>query len=205
MTDQRQNVEGQALLDLMPPPERLRTAGALLFVATDPVPLPSIAHYLGCTVAVARRLMPGLEAALATVGLVLQWTDDDHLQLGTAPDLAGTIRQFLGQERGTRLSQAALETVALISYRQPVTRSEIEAIRGVDSSGVLQTLLARGLIEPVGRLPAVGSPLLYATTPEFLRLFGLTSVRELPELPDELIARIDERAESGEADPEAAS
>ncbi len=192
----------QAALELLSPAERARAAGSLLFVADEPVSVANLARHLGCSSRDARATLADLDTALHSVGLILQWTDDDQVQLGSAPDLATIVRQFLGQERSVRLSQAALETVALIGYRQPVTRSEIEAVRGVDSSGVLQTLLARGLIEPVGRLPVVGSPLLYATTPEFLRLFGLTSRAELPELPAELISQIEERAKSDHSEAE---
>lgn len=185
----------QARLEILSPLERIRAAGALLFVASDPVPISSMARHLGCSAAETRRVLVDVSVAMNVVGLIVQWVDDDHVQLGSAPDQATLVRQFLGQERTVRLSQAALETVALVAYRQPVTRSDIEAVRGVDSSGVLQTLLARGLVEPVGRLPTVGSPLIYATTPEFLRLFGLTSVKDLPELPEDLVTMIDDRAE----------
>lgn len=193
MTDATRPAEQQARLELMDTDERVRACGALLFVASEPVSLSSLARHLGCTVSQARATLVTAAEGLMKIGLVLQWTDNDHVQLGTSPDLATIIRQFLGQERTFRLSQAALETVALIAYRQPVTRSDIEAVRGVDSSGVLQTLLARGVVEPVGRLPTVGTPLLYSTTPEFLRLFGLKTLAELPQLPDDLVAMIDER------------
>ena len=183
----------QSSLQLMSAPDQMRAVGAMLFVASEPVPLSAFARHLGCTLAESRLLLERASSAFGDVGLVLQWVDEDHVQLGTAPDLATLIRQFLGQERTFRLSQAALETVAVIAYRQPVTRADIESVRGVDSSGVLQTLLARGLIEPVGRLPTVGTPLLYATTPEFLRLFGLSSLTEMPSLPDDLVELIDDR------------
>jgi segregation and condensation protein B len=85
-------------------------------------------------------------------------------------------------ERQTRLSTAALETLAIVAYRQPVTKAEIEAVRGVDSTGVLATLHQRSLIEPTGRLQTVGHPIQYGTTDEFLRHFGLRSLAELPPL-----------------------
>jgi segregation and condensation protein B len=88
-------------------------------------------------------------------------------------------------ERTVKLSSAALETLALVAYRQPVTRSEIEAIRGVDSSGVLATLVARELVEPLGRRSTPGNPVEYGTTPAFLQFFGLTSLDELPAVADE--------------------
>jgi segregation and condensation protein B len=106
----------------------------------------------------------------------------DYVQLATAPRFAAQVRRFLGLERQTRLTAASLETLAIVAYRQPVTRAEIEAIRGVDSSGVLSNLLGRDLIEVVGRLPALGNPLQYGTTPALLQHFGLASLDELPPL-----------------------
>ena len=92
------------------------------------------------------------------------------------------IEHFLGLEATSRISQAALETMAIIAYQQPVTRPEIDAIRGVNSDGVIKTLLSRGLIEEIGRGSGPGRPILYSTTPEFLGSFGLTSIAELPPL-----------------------
>lgn len=102
--------------------------------------------------------------------------------LASAPRFASHVRQFLRLERNSKLSGASLETLTLVAYRQPVTRAEIDALRGVDSSGVLATLHARGLIEIAGRLPSAGNPLQYATSVEFLRLFGLKSLADLPDL-----------------------
>jgi segregation and condensation protein B len=201
MTDAQAQAALQRPLEPLSDHERLRAIGAMLFVSTEPVPLATIAHHLGCSRSVAEQTLRALSIALRSIGLMTQWVGDDEVQLGTAPDLAGTLRQFLGQERIVRLSQAALETVALIAYRQPVTRGDLEAVRGVDSTGVLQTLLARGLIEPTGRLPTVGNPVLYATTPEFLRLFGLASLDDLPQLPEELVDGLDERAVTSLASP----
>lgn len=104
----------------------------------------------------------------------------EKIQLGTAPRFARYIRRFLGLDREARLSSASLETLAIVAYQQPVTRAEIEAIRGVDCSGVLATIHDRGLIEAVGRLNTAGSPIQYGTTANFLRHFGLTSLDELP-------------------------
>jgi segregation and condensation protein B len=94
--------------------------------------------------------------------------------------LAEVVRRFLRLERGSRLSGAALETLALTAYREPVTRAEIEAMRGVDCTGVLPTLHARGLIEIAGKLPTAGNPNQCVTTLEFLRQFGLNSLADLP-------------------------
>src|SRR5918996_1539428 len=103
-------------------------------------------------------------------------------QLATGARFAAQVRRFLRLDRESRLSSAALETLAIIAYQQPVTRAEIETVRGVDSSGVLATLHTRSLIEAVGRLPTVGNPIQYGTTPDFLRHFGLRSLADLPPL-----------------------
>ncbi len=131
----------------------------------------------------------------------------DRVSLGTSPRLATHIRRFLGLDREARISSAAMETLAIIAYRQPVTRSEIEAVRGVDCSGVIATLHARNLIEPVSRRPTVGNPIQYGTTAEFLRHFGLGSLAELPSLGaingmpgQEVLAGAIEQAQVSEAD-----
>lgn len=105
-----------------------------------------------------------------------------RLSLATHPRFADKVRLFLGLDREAKLSSASLETLALVAYQQPVTRSEIERVRGVDSSGVLAKLHARGLIEPVARLATVGNPIQYGTTSDFLNHFGLQSLDELPPL-----------------------
>lgn len=105
-----------------------------------------------------------------------------RIHLATAPRFADRVRLFLGLDREARLSSASLETLALVAYQQPVTRAEIEAVRGVDSSGVLAKLHARGLVEPVARLATVGNPIQYGTTAEFLNHFGLRSLADLPPL-----------------------
>jgi segregation and condensation protein B len=165
---------------------------AMLFAATEPTRLQVLARTTGYNARKIRNTIDELEPDLSRLGLILQWTDREHVQLATNPDLAPMIRRFLGIERTTKLSPAALEVLAIIGYRQPVTRPEIDAVRGVDSSGVIQTLVARELIEPVGRLSGPGNPVQFGTTGEFLRLFGLSSLRELPELPDDLIEQISE-------------
>jgi len=153
---------------------------ALLLVAPEP---PTIADLAEAASVGHRRI----EAAIATLtdtpdrGWIVQ-RHGDHLHLATAPRFAPYVSRFLGLDREGKLSAAALETLAIVAYRQPVTRSEIEAVRGVDSSGVLATLHARELIEPVSRLAAIGNPFQYGTTVGFLRLFGLSSLADLPPL-----------------------
>jgi segregation and condensation protein B len=130
-----------------------------------------------------------VEAALAILadrpnaGWVIQ-RHGEHLQIATAPRFAGHVRRFLGLDRESRLSSAALETLAIVAYQQPVTKAEVEAVRGVDCSGVLYTLLQRGLIEQQGRIAAPGNPIQYGTTAEFLLHFGLRSLTDLPPLGD---------------------
>lgn len=122
-----------------------------------------------------------LDASLATRGLRLQ-RHAGRVQLTTAPQLAELIERFLGLEATTHLSRAALETLAIIAYQQPVTRPQIDAIRGVNSDSMLKSLLNKGLILESGRADGPGRPILYSTTPEFLGHFGLNSILEMPPL-----------------------
>ena len=153
---------------------------AVLFVADAPVAVADLARALDVAKGAVERSL----AELATVcdggrGVRLQRTNG-MVQLVSAPEAAGAIECFLGLEQSTRLSRAALDTLSIIAYRQPVTRPEIDALRGVDSDGVLRTLLARGLTEVVGRRDTVGHPVEYGTTFLFLEYFGLTGLGDLP-------------------------
>ena len=154
---------------------------SLLFVADAPVPVGRLAEALEATTTQVERALDDLDAMLATGGLRLQRAGN-RVQLITAPDAASCVERFLGLEARTRLSRAALETLAIIAYSQPVTRPEIEVIRGVSSDSVLRTLLSVGVIEEIGRAPTVGRPILYGTTFEFLQHFGLSSMEDLPPL-----------------------
>ncbi len=124
-----------------------------------------------------------LERRLGDGGLRLQW-HAGRVQLTTAPEYAASIEHFLGLEANSRLSRAALESLAIIAYQQPITRPEIDAIRGVNSDGVLKSLLSKGLIEEAGRAERAGRPILYTTTSDFLSHFGLGSLKELPPLAE---------------------
>lgn len=106
-------------------------------------------------------------------------------RLSSRPEFSFWLRRYLRRERRPRLSQAALETLAIIAYKQPITRPEIEGLRGVDVSGVLKTLLERELIRPLGRRNVVGRPVVYGTTKGFLEHFGLKTLSDLPR-PEEL-------------------
>lgn len=154
---------------------------SLLFVAEGPVPVTMLAKTLEAHEEQVERALNELKHECATRGIRLQrWRD--RVQLVSAPEAAPCIEKFLGVNTSGHLSAAALETLAIIAYRQPITRPAIEAVRGVNCDGVIQTLLARGLIQEVGRQETAGRPILYATTFEFLQNFGLQSPDELPPL-----------------------
>ena len=158
----------------------------LLFVAAEPVAPAQLAAALELTVTQVEKGLAELEEALKERGLRLQ-RHAGRVQMTTAPELAEVIERFLGLEATTRLSRAALETLAIIAYQQPVTRPAIDAVRGVNSDGVIKSLLSKGLLQEVGRSEGPGRPILFGTTPEFLQHFGLNSLIELPALniPDE--------------------
>jgi segregation and condensation protein B len=153
---------------------------ALLLVSPEPVTVAHLARGAEVEVDAIEEALTELEMD-SSRGWIIQ-RHAETVQLSTAPRFAEHIRRFLGLERETKLSSAALETLAIVAYQQPVTRSEIEAVRGVDSSGVLSTLMSRGLVEIVGRLATVGNPMQYGTTPGFLQHFGLGSLSDLPPL-----------------------
>lgn len=154
---------------------------ALLFVAAEPVTTAQLAVALDVAVSVVERGLNELDTSLASRGLRLQ-RHGGRFQLTTAPQLAELIERFLGLEATTHLSRAALETLAIIAYQQPVTRPQIDAIRGVNSDSMMKSLLHKGLILESGRADGPGRPILYSTTPEFLQHFGLNSILEMPPL-----------------------
>ncbi len=154
---------------------------ALLFVAPEPVTTAQLATALDVASSVIERGLHELDTSLADRGLRLQ-RNAGRFQLTTAPQLAELIERFLGLEATTHLSRAALETLAIIAYQQPVTRPQIDAIRGVNSDSMMKSLLHKGLILESGRADGPGRPILYSTTPEFLQHFGLNSILEMPSL-----------------------
>ena len=157
---------------------------SMLFVASGPVSTGRLAKALAITPAAVTSLLRALENEYQNRGLRLQWSGN-AVQMTTAPAASSVIERFLGLEVTTRLSQAALEVLAMIAYMQPITRPQIDQIRGVNSDGALRTLLSKGLIEELGRLETPGRPILYGTAPEFLQHFGLATIEELPPLADE--------------------
>jgi segregation and condensation protein B len=154
---------------------------AMLFVSAEPVPVAQLSQALDVNSSVVERGLRELDEALVGRGLRLQ-RNAGRVQLTTAPELASLVELFLGLEATTHLSRAALETLAIIAYQQPCTRPQVDSIRGVNSDGMMKSLLSKGLIQESGRTEGPGRPILYSTTPEFLQHFGLSSIIELPPL-----------------------
>jgi len=140
-----------------------------------------LAKALEISPASANSLLRSLAEDYRDRGLRLQWSGN-AVQLTTAPGASSAIERFLGLEVSSRLSQAALEVLAIVAYLQPVTRPRIDQVRGVNSDASLRTLLGKGLVEEIGRMETPGRPILYGTTPEFLQHFGLEAVEALPPL-----------------------
>jgi segregation and condensation protein B len=160
---------------------------AILFVASGPVAMAQLADSLGLDLKVIEENLAQIQTDYeVNRGLAIQ-KHGGRIQLTTAPEYAADIERFLGLESLSRLSRAAVETMAIIAYRQPISRPGIEAIRGVSSDGVMKNLLSKGLIQEVGRAEGPGRPVLFATTLDFLQHFGLSSLEKLPpfELPQE--------------------
>ncbi len=164
-------------------------AEAIIFAAGDPLEIERIAQALEIDVEYTQIILQNLANELDErgSGLVLLKLGNKY-QLCTRTEYAEKIKTVLDLKRNTPLSPASFEVLAVIAYNQPVTKSYIEQVRGVDCSGVISTLCQKGLIEEKGRLDLPGRPLLYGTTPEFLKCFCISSLSELPELPgkDEL-------------------
>ena len=158
---------------------------AILFASGDPVSAERIALVLDSdkdtVLAAGAELAEEYESAGRGIRLVRL---NDSLQLHSAPEYALEITRALEQRRAPRLSQASLEVLAIVAYFQPVTRAYVEQMRGLDSSYTVGVLADRGLIEPCGHLETVGRPTLYRTTDLFLRTMGVSSLEELPPLPE---------------------
>lgn len=157
---------------------------SLLFVAPEPVTVANLALGLGVTPEEVEQALEVLTQVYVDRGLRLQ-RHRDRVQLVTAPEAAPYVERFLGLDLTTKLSPAALEALAIVAYRQPITRGAIDDLRGVNSDGVLRTLLHWGLIEQGERLEQAGRPYQYVTTFDFLRYFGLRSLAELPALAED--------------------
>ena len=181
MTNQLEQNEAAAETNRLSPAAQIES---LLFVASGPVSTYRLATVLDITQTAVHNTLDEMTAAYAQRGLRLQW-NGNAVQLTTAPEASSLVEHFLGLEVTSRLSQAALEVLAIIAYMQPITRPQIDDIRGVNSDGALRTLLSKGLIEEIGRMETPGRPILYGTTTEFLQHFGLAGLDTLPPLPDD--------------------
>ncbi len=156
---------------------------ALLFVSEEPVTIDRIATVLSTTPEVVDGVAGELQKDLAAAGRGLQvFKVAGGYQLGTIPEIAPYLEIAFSEDISSNLSDAALEALAIIAYKQPVTRIEIESIRGVRSKHVIDNLLKRKLIRISGRKEGPGRPILYSTSEDFLKYFGLAAIEELPEL-----------------------
>jgi segregation and condensation protein B len=164
------------------------TLEALLFVAERPLPRAEIARLLGCDRETVDGLVGDLETTLAGRGIRLV-SAGEHVALATAPEAGPAIARYVGVEPG-RLSPASLEVLAIVAYRQPVTKAVVERIRGVDSDYTLRSLLHRRLVVEIGRADAPGRPILYGTGIDFLERFGLASLDDLPPLEAPVAGRL---------------
>ena len=162
-------------------PKVIALLESLLFVADEPVPVRRLVEALEVPSDEVEAALANLRETCQQRGVRLQRAGD-RVQLVSAPEAAVYIERFLGLELHSTLSQAALEALAIVAYQQPVTRAQVEAVRGVNSDGVLRTLVSKGLIEEVGRMETVGRPILYGTTFDFLQFFGLEGLEDLPDL-----------------------
>jgi segregation and condensation protein B len=170
---------------------------ALLFVAERPLTRAELARALGCDRETLDGLVGDLETSLASRGVRLV-SAGDHVALATAPEAGPVIARYVGVEPG-RLSPASLEVLAIVAYRQPVTKAVVERIRGVDSDYTLRALMHRRLVVELGRADAPGRPILYGTGIDFLERFGLASLEDLPMLEAGTAGRLVEAAEAAAA------
>lgn len=161
---------------------------AMLFVAPATVSVKQLAEALEVTPREVEKALEILEAGYAERGIRLQ-RHKGELRLTSAPQTAPLVERFLDLEATTRLSHAALECLAIVAYQQPVTRPQIDAVRGVNSDTAMRSLLTHGLIEEIGRTESAGRPILYATTAEFLQHFGISKLEELPPLNLDFLAK----------------
>lgn len=178
---------------------------AILFAAGHPMEYSKLGEVLGLTPRDTKQLVMHLAERWGRDenGGVMLLTFDSSCQLCTNEKYLPYIREALGIKRGGNLSPSSLEVLAIAAYNQPVTRAFIDTVRGVDSAYAVGSLLDKELIAPVGRLDAPGRPMLYGTTEKFLRVFGLSSIKELP-AADSVLAAVDALANRTDEDGEAA-
>ena len=183
-----------------------RTIEAILFAAGHPISYDKLADVLNKTPAQVRKIIREYAEEYNSIDSpiprgVMLLTFDDSCQLCTMEQYGQYIREALGIRRGGNLSASSIEVLAIVAYNEPVTRAYIDTVRGVDSNYSVNTLCEKHLIEPCGRLEAPGRPMLYRTTEDFLRVFGLNSLDELPEIALPMKAKEGEGAEITDALP----
>ncbi|MBQ6505624.1 MAG: SMC-Scp complex subunit ScpB [Flexilinea sp.] len=161
--------------------ESLTSLEAVLFAAASPVSYSRLSEVMGLKIGLIHEMCQALsnDYERRGAGIRMQFLDA-QVQLTTAPEASSAVETFLGLEATQKLSRAALETLTIVAYRQPVSRPAIDSIRGVNSEYILRGLLSRGLIEETGRADSPGRPILYGTTQDFLLYFGLSSLSDLP-------------------------
>ena len=203
-TNQKENKQPEHLPTLEGVAELEAALEAILFAAGYPMKYTKLSEVLGLDVPDIKRLLEHMQPAFndegSHRGIQLSLLPETA-QLCTKERFAPYIREALGVRRGGNLSASSMEVLAVVAYNQPVTRSFIDSVRGVDSSYAVNSLLDKGLIEAVGRLDVVGRPMLYATTDKFLRVFGINSLSELPATEALAVAA---QVESEKANEEAA-
>ena len=173
-TEKKQDLDINALVE------------AILFVSPEPLSAEQVADILETTPRLVKKALDEINTIYQGRGIRLQY-HKNKIQITSAPEAAPVLEKMLDLETTSTLSKAALETLSIIAYQQPITRPAVDAIRGVNSDAVLRTLLTKGLIDDIGRADGPGRPILYSTTPEFLKYFGLSSYDELPPLDFEEI------------------
>ena len=154
---------------------------ALLFVSPSPISITQLSKALNEKPKDLEVAMNSLKKFyLESRGIRIE-ENKGRFQITSSPEYAKIIENHLGQEESTSLSQAALEALSIVAYRQPITRPEVDEIRGVNSDGVMRNLLNKGLIQEIGRNESAGRPILYGVTNDFLQYFGLASLKEMPQ------------------------
>ena len=162
--------------------EREKSVQAILFAAGDPYEKERLTKLLGIDRETLEQVVQRVNDLYQQTAFVILDLDQSY-QMVTREEYAAVIREALEVKNNTPLSQAALEVLAIIAYNQPVTKSFVEQIRGVDSSSVVNSLVAKGLVQEMGRLEIPGRPISYGTTEHFLRCFGMQSIETLPKIP----------------------
>lgn len=187
------------------PKREYRTLEALLFAAGEPVSVSNMSKVLGLTEGECRRLAENLariyeeeESGMQIIRL------EKAYQMTTRPMYYDDIKVLYQSSQKVRLTETQLETLAIVAYKQPVTKQEIDDIRGVKSDNVVNRLMEFGLVEEAGRLKAPGRPALFKTTDEFLRSFGLSSIKEMPGLPEQETVDFGQQLSLPEQDAETA-